>query len=117
MQSFQRLGQRVCLFCLVVGHMVHMTDTFAHLDAYLVKDATICPNLQNGMHTGFLARETHKTRFSFYRVRFGEHVQQAIGKNFQGVYFPHFLAKIGAGRAQLGVFGHCGAIGAIYFAF
>jgi hypothetical protein len=28
-----------------------------------------------------------------------------------------FLAKPGAGRAQLGVFGHSGAIEAIYFSF
>jgi hypothetical protein len=40
-----------------------------------------------------------------------------LGKNFQEVYFSQFLAKPGAGRAQLGVFGHSGAIGAIYFAF
>jgi hypothetical protein len=48
---------------------------------------------------------------------FGEQRQQVIGKNFQEVYFLHFLAKPGAERAQLGVFGHSGAIGAIYFAF
>jgi hypothetical protein len=34
-----------------------------------------------------------------------------------GVYFSQFLAKPGAGRAQLGVFGHSGAIEAIYFSF
>jgi hypothetical protein len=50
-------------------------------------------------------------------VCFGEQRQQVIGKNFQEVYFSQFLAKPGAGRAQLGVFGHSGAIGAIYFAF
>jgi hypothetical protein len=40
-----------------------------------------------------------------------------LGKNFQGVYFPQFFAKSGAGRAQLGFFGHSRAIEAIYFSF
>jgi hypothetical protein len=40
-----------------------------------------------------------------------------FGKNFKEGYFSHFLAKPGAERAQTGVFGHSGAIGAIYFAF
>jgi hypothetical protein len=40
-----------------------------------------------------------------------------LGKNFEEVYFSQFLAKPGAGRAQLGVFGHFGTIGAIYFSF
>jgi hypothetical protein len=45
-------------------------------------------------------------------------VQQAIGEKLPGsVFSSHFLAKPGAGRAQLGVFGHSGAIEAIYFAF
>jgi hypothetical protein len=35
-------------------------------------------------------------------VHFGEHRQQVIGKNLQEVYFSHFLAKRGGGRAQLG---------------
>jgi hypothetical protein len=44
-------------------------------------------------------------------------VQQAIGEKNPGSYFLHFLAKPSAGRAQLGVFGHSGAIEAIYFSF
>jgi hypothetical protein len=40
-----------------------------------------------------------------------------LGKNFQEVYFLHFFVKLGVGRAQLGVFGHSGAIEAIYFIF
>jgi hypothetical protein len=39
------------------------------------------------------------------------------GENFQEVYLLHFLAKPGAEKAQLGVFGCSGAIGAIYLAF
>ena len=39
------------------------------------------------------------------------------GENFQEVFSSHFLAKQGVGRAQLGVFGHSGAIEAIYFSF
>jgi hypothetical protein len=50
-------------------------------------------------------------------VRFGEQRQQRIGRNFQEVISSQFLAKPGAGRAQLGVFGHSGAIEAIYFSF
>jgi hypothetical protein len=36
-----------------------------------------------------------------------------FGKTFQGVIPSQFLAKPGAGRAQLGVFGCSGANGAI----
>jgi hypothetical protein len=50
-------------------------------------------------------------------VRFGDQRQQVIGENFHEVYFLHYLAKLGAERAHLGVFGHFGAIEAIYFAF
>jgi hypothetical protein len=50
-------------------------------------------------------------------VHFGEQRQQVLGKNFQEGYFLQFLAKPGAERAQLGVFGHSRAIGAIYFSF
>jgi hypothetical protein len=50
-------------------------------------------------------------------VCFGEQVQQAIERNFQEVYSSHFFAKPSAGRAHIGVFGHSGAIEAIYFAF
>jgi hypothetical protein len=39
-----------------------------------------------------------------------------LGRNFHEVYSSHFFAKPGAGIAQLGVFGHSGAIEAIYFA-
>jgi hypothetical protein len=39
------------------------------------------------------------------------------GENFQEAYLLHFLAKPGAKKAQLGVFGRFGAIGAIYLAF
>jgi hypothetical protein len=39
------------------------------------------------------------------------------GENFQEAYLLHVLAKLGAEKAQVGVFGHFGAIGAIYFSF
>jgi hypothetical protein len=38
-------------------------------------------------------------------------------ENFQEVIPTHFMAKPGAGRAQLGVFGCSIAIEAIYFSF
>jgi hypothetical protein len=38
-------------------------------------------------------------------------------EKFQEVFPIHFLAKSGAGRAQLRVFGCFGAIEAIYFSF
>jgi hypothetical protein len=50
-------------------------------------------------------------------VHFGDQRQQRIGRNFQEVISTQFLAKLGAGRAQLGVFGHFEAIEAIYFSF
>jgi hypothetical protein len=37
--------------------------------------------------------------------------------NFQEGYLLQFLAKRGAKKAQLGVFGRSGAIGAVYLAF
>jgi hypothetical protein len=36
-------------------------------------------------------------------VRFGDQRQQVIGENFHEVYFLHYLAKLGAERAHLGV--------------
>jgi hypothetical protein len=48
-------------------------------------------------------------------VCFGEQRQQAIREKHPQLYFSQFLAKPGAGRAQLGVFGHFGSIEAIYF--
>jgi hypothetical protein len=66
---------------------------------------------------GFGMGNTQRPGSVHTKVCFGEQVQQVIGKNFQEVYFSQFLAKPGAGRAQLGVFGHSGAIEAIYFSF
>jgi hypothetical protein len=40
-----------------------------------------------------------------------------LGVRLPGSVFSQILAKLGAGRAQLGVFGHSGAIEAIYFSF
>jgi hypothetical protein len=40
-----------------------------------------------------------------------------LGEKLPRSVFSQFLAKPGAGRAQLGVFGHSEAIEAIYFAF
>jgi hypothetical protein len=39
------------------------------------------------------------------------------GENFQEAYLLHFLAKPSPKKAQLGVFGCSGAIGAIYLEF
>jgi hypothetical protein len=68
---------------------------------------TTCARFRHG--------KTHRPGSVTQWVHFGEQRQQVIGKNFQEVYFSQFLAKPGAERAQLGVFGHSGAIGAIYF--
>jgi hypothetical protein len=54
---------------------------------------------------------TVRTTWVFWRAE-----TTTLGKIFQEEYFSHFLAKPGAERAQTGVFGHSGAIGAIYFA-
>jgi hypothetical protein len=43
--------------------------------------------------------------------------QQAWRGDFQEAYLLHFLAKRGAEKAQLGVFGRSEAIGAVYLAF
>jgi hypothetical protein len=48
-------------------------------------------------------------------VHFGEQRKQAIGEKHPELYFSQFLAKPGAGRSQLGVFGYSGAIEAMYF--
>jgi hypothetical protein len=50
-------------------------------------------------------------------VHFGEERQQRIGRKLPELYFSQFLAKPGVGRAELWVFGHFGATGAIYFEF
>jgi hypothetical protein len=41
----------------------------------------------------------------------------SLKEDFQEAYLLHFLSKRGAEKAQLGVFGHSGAIGAIYLVF
>jgi hypothetical protein len=48
--------------------------------------------------------------------RFGEQRQQANEEKHPDLYFSQFLAKPGAGRAHIRVFGHSGAIEVIYFA-
>jgi hypothetical protein len=49
-------------------------------------------------------------------VHFGDPETTSLKGNFQEAYLQ-FLAKRGAEKAQLGVFGHSEAIGAIYLAF
>jgi hypothetical protein len=63
----------------------------------------------------FMGDEFPKARFISHRCILEEQRQQRIGRNFQEVIPTQFLAKLGAGRAQLGVFGRSGAIEAIYF--
>jgi hypothetical protein len=73
--------------------------------------------LREGVCAGFLARKMPVSQVQSVWVCFGEQRQQRIGRNFQGVIPTQFLAKPGAGRAQLGVFGRSGAIEAIHFSF
>jgi hypothetical protein len=50
-------------------------------------------------------------------VHFGDPKTTSLKGNFQEAYLLQFLAKRGAEKAQLGVFGHSEAIGAIYLEF
>jgi hypothetical protein len=50
-------------------------------------------------------------------VHFGDPERASLKGNFQEAYLLQILAKSGAEKAQLGVFGRFEAIGAIYFAF
>jgi hypothetical protein len=50
-------------------------------------------------------------------VRFGDPETTSLKGNFQEAYILQFLAKSGAEKAQLGVFGHSESIGAIYLEF
>jgi hypothetical protein len=50
-------------------------------------------------------------------VHFGDPETTSLKGNFQEVYLLQFLAKPGAEKTQLGVFGCSKAIGAIYLAF
>jgi hypothetical protein len=50
-------------------------------------------------------------------VQFVDAETTSLKGNFQEAYLLQFLAKRGAEKAQLGVFGRSGAIGAIYLAF
>jgi hypothetical protein len=50
-------------------------------------------------------------------VQFVDPETASLKGNFQEAYLLQFLAKRGAEKAQLGVFGRSGAIGAIYLAF
>jgi hypothetical protein len=50
-------------------------------------------------------------------VHFGNPETRSLKGNFQEAYLLQFLAKPGAEKAQLGVFGHSKAIGAFYLAF
>jgi hypothetical protein len=47
-------------------------------------------------------------------VHFGDPETSSLKANFQEAYLLQFLAKRGAEKAQLGVFGRFEAIGAIY---
>jgi hypothetical protein len=50
-------------------------------------------------------------------VQFVDAETTSLKGDFQEAYLLHFLAKQGTKKAQLGVFGHSRAIGAIYLAF
>jgi hypothetical protein len=50
-------------------------------------------------------------------VNFGDPEKTSLKGNLQEAYLLQFLAKRGAEKAQLGVFGLSEAIGAIYLAF
>jgi hypothetical protein len=50
-------------------------------------------------------------------VHFGDPEIASLKGNFQEAYLLQFLAKSGAEKSQLGVFGHSEAIGAIYLEF
>jgi hypothetical protein len=50
-------------------------------------------------------------------VHFGDPETTSLKGNFQEAYLLQFLAKLGADKAQLGVFRHFEAIGAIYLEF
>jgi hypothetical protein len=50
-------------------------------------------------------------------VHFGDPERTSLKGNFQEAYLLQFLAKQGAEKAQLGVFGCFEAIGAVYLAF
>jgi hypothetical protein len=50
-------------------------------------------------------------------VHFGDPETTSLKGNFQEAYLLQFLAKRGAEKAQLGVFGRSEAIGAIYLEF
>jgi hypothetical protein len=50
-------------------------------------------------------------------VHFGDPETTSLKGNFQEAYLLQFLAKRGAEKAQLGVFGHSKAIGNIYLEF
>jgi hypothetical protein len=50
-------------------------------------------------------------------VQFVNAETTSLKGDFQEAYLLKFLAKRGAEKTQLGVFGHSGAIGAIYLAF
>jgi hypothetical protein len=50
-------------------------------------------------------------------VHFGDPETTSLKGNFHEAYLLQFLAKRGAEKAQLGVFGRSEAIGAIYLAF
>jgi hypothetical protein len=50
-------------------------------------------------------------------VYFGDPKTTSLKGNFQEAYLLQFLAKRGAGKAQLGVFGRSKAIGAIILEF
>jgi hypothetical protein len=50
-------------------------------------------------------------------VHFGDQEIASLKGNFEEAYLLQFLAKPGAEKAQLGVFGCSEAIGAIYLAF
>jgi hypothetical protein len=50
-------------------------------------------------------------------VHFGDPETTSLKGNFQEAYLLQFLAKQGAEKAQLGVFGCSRVIGAIYLSF
>jgi hypothetical protein len=56
-------------------------------------------------------------RFEPTRVHFGDPETTSLKENIQEAYLLQFLAKRGAEKSQLGVFGRSEAIEAIYLTF
>jgi hypothetical protein len=64
---------------------------------------------------GFRPNNTAGAGLVCHRCIFASRYNKLEGENLQEVYLLHFLAKPGAEKAQLGIFGRFEAIEAIHF--